>query len=76
MNKNVALAVSFLGGAAIGAALGLLLAPDSGERQRRKIRIALQRHGINLSADELEKLLKKFRPSTHVEEDDAVEPVE
>ena len=37
MNSTSKVLVSFLAGAAIGGALGILLAPDKGSETRRKI---------------------------------------
>lgn len=41
MKNNWAILAAFLGGAAAGAMLGLLFAPEKGEDQRKKIMDAL-----------------------------------
>lgn len=46
--------VAFIGGAAIGAACGLLLAPEKGEDTRGKIIEAMKKRGIKLSRKEME----------------------
>jgi len=55
-NKNLLSAL--LGGAAIGAAVGLLLAPQSGKETRQKIRKV-----GNLSADQLNELIAQGKNS-------------
>ena len=63
--KGLSILVSFLGGAAGGAALGLLLAPEKGADTRKKLldqgtKIAdrvnetLKRNGIKLSREDME----------------------
>ena len=63
--KGLSILVSFLGGAAVGAAVGLLLAPEKGADTRKKLldqgtKIAdrvnetLKRNGIKLSREDME----------------------
>ena len=63
--KGLSVLVSFLGGAAVGAAVGLLLAPEKGADTRKKLldqgtKIAdrvnetLKRNGIKLSREDME----------------------
>lgn len=63
--KGLSIFVSFLGGAAVGAAVGLLLAPEKGADTRKKLlnqgsKIAdrvnetLKRKGIKLSREDME----------------------
>ena len=63
--KGLSILVSFLGGAAVGAAVGLLLAPEKGADTREKLldqgtKIAdrvnetLKRNGIKLSREDME----------------------
>ena len=58
--KHSGLLYAFLGGAAIGAALGILFAPEKGEETRRKIKDILREKGINLSRSEMDDLVDKI----------------
>ena len=51
--------LSLLGGAALGAVVALLLAPQSGEETRAKIRELLQEKMPNLSKERLEELVNE-----------------
>lgn len=44
--KNFSIFLAVLGGAAVGAAAGLLFAPDSGEKTREKIKNYLREKGL------------------------------
>ncbi len=51
---------AFLGGAAIGAAMGVLFAPEKGEDTRSKIAEILRKKGIRLNRDEIEDLVDEI----------------
>ena len=56
--KTLNFLVAFIGGAAVGAACGLLLAPEKGEDTREKIAEALKKRGIRLGRTEMDELVK------------------
>lgn len=49
--------VAFLGGAAVGTAVGLLFAPEKGSDLREKIAEALRKRGIRLSSKDMASLV-------------------
>ena len=52
--KGLNVLVAFLGGAAVGAAVGILFAPEKGEDTRHKIAEILRKKGIRLNRSEME----------------------
>ena len=58
--KGLNVLAAFLGGAAIGAALGILFAPEKGEDPRHKIAEILRKKGIRLSRTEMENLVDEI----------------
>ena len=58
--KSLNTLVALLGGMAIGAAIGILFAPAKGEDTRSQIIEALQTRGINLSREEMNKLVDEI----------------
>ena len=57
--KGLNILAAFLGGAAIGAALGILFAPEKGEDTRQKIKDILREKGIKLNRSEMDELVDK-----------------
>ena len=51
---------AFLGGAAIGAACGILFAPEKGEDTRQKIKDILREKGIKLNRSDMDELVDKI----------------
>jgi len=49
--------VAFLGGCAIGAAAGILLAPEKGSETRERIAEALRKRGIRLNRKDMDALV-------------------
>lgn len=61
--KGMDCVLAFLGGAAVGAVVALLLAPEKGEDTRARIAAYLKEKGITLKKEELDELVQKFEES-------------
>jgi len=61
MKNGFGILASLLGGALVGGLIGLLYAPESGERQRRKLKVILERHGVKLAKEEFDKLVEELK---------------
>lgn len=68
--KGLNVLVAFLGGAAVGAAVGILFAPDKGEDTRHKIAEILRKKGIKLSHSDMSTLVDEIAAELNCEEND------
>jgi gas vesicle protein len=58
--KALEFLAAFIGGAAVGAACGLLFAPEKGSDLREKIAEALRKRGIKLNRKEMSDLVDEI----------------
>ena len=58
--KAFSIGAAFLGGVTLGAAAGILFAPEKGEDTRRKIAEVLRKKGIRLNRAEMEDLVDQI----------------
>jgi len=58
--KGINFLIAFIGGAAVGAACGLLFAPEKGSDLREKIAEALRKRGIRLNRKEMSELVDEI----------------
>ena len=64
---------AFLGGAALGAVIALLAAPDKGSDTRKKLRRKLKEYGIDLNKEELNELIDRFKRKKQAKEAEVAE---
>lgn len=62
--KNLDIVLAVVGGALVGASLGLLFAPKKGEDTRSEILDYLKSKGINLKRSKLEQLVDEIEEAT------------
>lgn len=58
--KGFNLLAAFLGGAVVGAAIGIMFAPEKGEDTRSKIAEILRKKGIKLDKGEMQSLVDEI----------------
>ena len=58
--KALSIVAAVLGGVTLGAAAGILFAPEKGEDTRRKIAEVLRKKGIRLNRAEMEDLVDQI----------------
>lgn len=68
MKNTAGIIGAFIGGIALGALIGLLFAPQSGEETRKKIAEALAKRGINLSDEQLNDFINDLKTEAKTED--------
>ena len=63
--------VAFIGGAAVGAACGVLIAPEKGSDLREKIAEALRKRGIKLNRKEMSDLVDEIAEELQATKEEA-----
>lgn len=64
--------ITFLGGAFLGAIITLLLAPESGDETRDKIKSKLEEKGIKLTKEQLDEFIDSIKEKLNLKKDQEV----
>lgn len=64
--------ITFLGGAFLGAIIALLLAPESGDDTREKIKSKLEEKGIKLSKEQLDEFIDSLKEKFNIKSNQEV----
>lgn len=64
--------ITFLGGAFLGAVIALLLAPESGDDTREKIKSKLEEKGIKLSKEQLDEFIDSLKEKFNIKSNQEV----
>ena len=64
--------ITFLGGAFLGAIIALLLAPESGDDTREKIKTKLEEKGIKLTKEQLDEFIDSIKEKLNLKKDQDV----
>lgn len=64
--------ITFLCGAFLGAIIALLLAPESGDETREKIKSKLEEKGIKLSKEQLDEFIDSIKEKLNLKKDQEV----
>ena len=64
--------ITFLGGAFLGAIIALLLAPETGDETREKIKSKLEEKGIKLSKEQLDEFIDSIKEKLNLKKDQEV----
>ena len=64
--------ITFLGGAILGAIIALLLAPESGDETREKIKAKLEEKGIKLSKEQLDEFINSLKEKFNLKKDQEI----